>query len=146
MQGIRSYMGWNHIPDTASGATTSDYLTEFVFVNMANTTLLRHDSYLAYLNAGVKADTLHALCTAPLHLDTLFPDNVVKRVEEDITSFDKGRSSSVYKSRRYHPYERQDFKTDSHQERPDWKNLSHTQHRKQKGRQQYSSRPAKGQQ
>ena len=85
-------------------AKSMEHLTEFVFVNMANTTLLRRDSYLAYLKAGVKADTLHALRTAPLQLDTLFPDSVVKRAEEDITVFDKGRSSSVYKGRRYHPY------------------------------------------
>ena len=44
---------------------------EFVFVTMANTTLLRRDSYLAYLKAGVKADTLNALRTALLHLDTV---------------------------------------------------------------------------
>ena len=68
-------------------AKSMEYLTEFVFVTMANTTLIRRDSYLAYLKASVKADTLNALCTAPLHLDTLFPDNVVKRAEEDITSF-----------------------------------------------------------
>ena len=99
-------------------AKSMEHLTEFVFVNMANTTLLRRDSYLAYLKDGVKADTLHALRTAPLHLDTLFPDSVVKRAEEDITSFDKGQSSSVYKGRRYHPYERQDSKSDKHQDRP----------------------------
>ena len=46
-------------------AKSMEHLTEFVFVNMANTTLLRRDSYLAYLKAGVKADTLHALRTAP---------------------------------------------------------------------------------
>ena len=34
-----------------------EHLTEFVFVTMANTTLLRRDSYLAYLKAGVKAET-----------------------------------------------------------------------------------------
>ena len=127
-------------------AKSMEHLTEFIFVNMANTTLLRRDSYLDYLKAGVKADTLHALHTAPLQLDTLFPDSVVKRAEEDITGFDNCRSSSVYKGRRYRLYERQDSKTDSRQERPAWKNLSRTQHRKQKGRHQYSSRPAKGQQ
>ena len=127
-------------------AKSMEHLTEFVFVNMANATLLRRDSYLAYLKAGVKANNLHALRTAPLQLDTLFPDSVVKRAEEDITVFDKGRSSSVYKGRRYHPYERQESKTESRQDRPAWKNLSRTQRRKQKGRPQYSSRPAKGQQ
>ena len=97
-------------------AKSMEHLTEFVFVNMANTTLLRRDSYLAYLKAGVKADTLNALRTTPLHLDTLFPDNIVKRAEEDIATFDKGRSSSVYKGRRYHPYERQDSRSDKQQD------------------------------
>ena len=87
-------------------AKSMEHLTEFVFVTMANTTLLRRDSYLAYLKAGVKADTLNALRTAPLHLDTLFPDSVVKKAEDDISSFDKDRSTSVYKGRRYHPYKR----------------------------------------
>ena len=38
-------------------AKSMEHLTEFVFVNMANATLLRRDSYLSYLKAGVKADT-----------------------------------------------------------------------------------------
>ena len=123
-----------------------EHLTEFVFVNMANATQLRQDSYLSYLKAGVKADTVNALRTAPHQLDTLFPDSTVKRAEEDISGFDKGRSASVNKSRRYHPYERQESRSDKGRDRPAWKNLSRTQHRKIKGKQQYSSRPAKGQQ
>ena len=126
-------------------AKSMEHLTEFVFVNMANATLLRRDSYLSYLKAGVKADTLNALRTAPLHQDTLFPDSIVKRAEEDIASFNKGRSSSVYKGRRYHPYERQGQASDKKQDRPAWKNLSCSQRRRSKGKQQYS-RPAKGQQ
>ena len=47
-------------------AKAMEHLTDFVFVNMANTTLLRRDSYLSYLKAGVKADTLNALRAAPL--------------------------------------------------------------------------------
>ena len=123
-------------------AKSMEHLTEFVFVTMANTTLLRRDSYLAYLKAGVKADTLNALRIAPLHLDTLFLDSVIRKAEEDISSFEKGWSTSVYKGRRYHPYERQDSRPNKQQERPAWKNLSRTQRRKNnKGKQQYSSRP-----
>ena len=127
-------------------AKSMEHLTEFVFVNMANTTLLRRDSYLAYLKTGVKADTLNALRTAPLHTDTLFPDSSVKRAEENIADFDKGRSSAVYKNRRYHPYERQEQRSEKKQDKPVWKNLSRTYRRRNKGKQQYSSRPAKGQQ
>ena len=94
-------------------AKSIEHLTEFVFVNMANVTLLRRDSYLAYLKAGIKADTLAALRTAPLHISTLFPDIVIKRAEEDISNYDKGRSGSVYKKGRYHPYERPESKSDT---------------------------------
>ena len=94
-------------------AKSMEHLTDFVFVNLANTTLLRRDLYLQYLKAGVKADTLNALRTAPLQLETLFPDTVIKYAEEEISSFDKGRSTSVYKKRRYHPYEGEDTRSDT---------------------------------
>ena len=77
-------------------AKAKEHLTDFVFVNMANTALLRRDSYLSYLKAGVKADTLNALRPAPLELDTLFPDAIIKQAEEDIAAFDRNRSGSVY--------------------------------------------------
>ena len=127
-------------------AKAMEHLTDFVFVNLANTTLLRRDSYLSYPKVGVKADTMNALRSAPLELDTLFPDSVIKQAE-DITSFDRNRSGSVYKKGRYHPYERQDKKSDSGKpDRPAWKNVSHSQYKRGKGKPQYSSRPAKGQQ
>ena len=117
-------------------AKAMEHLTDFIFVNMANTTLLRRDSYLSYLKAGVKADTLNALRSAPLELDTL-----IKQAEEDIAAFDRNRSGSVYKKGRYHPYERQDRKSDSKkQDQPAWKNISfHGQHRRGKDKHQYSS-------
>ena len=99
-------------------ARAMEHLTDFVFVNVANTTLLRRDSYLSYLKAGVKADTLNALRAAPLDLDTLFPDKIVKQAEEDIAAFDRNRSGSVYKKGRYHPYERQDKKSGQWQTGP----------------------------
>ena len=117
-----------------------EHLTDFVFVNMANVTLLRRDSYLDDLKAGIKADTLAALRTAPppppppLHLPTLFPDIVIKEAEEDISNYDKGRSGSVYKKGRYHPYERTESKQDSKkQDRPAWKNLSRGHNKEAKG-------------
>ena len=129
-------------------AKSMEHLTDFVFVNLAKTTLLRRDSYISYLKAGVKADTLNALRSAPLQLDTLFPDNVIKQAEDDIANFDKRCSGSIYKKGCYHPYERQDRKPDSKkQDRAAWKNLSsHGGHRRGKGKHQYSSRRAKGQQ
>ena len=128
-------------------AKSMEHLTDSVFVNMANVTLLRRDSYLAYLKAGIKADTLAALRTAPLHISTLFPDTALKQAEEDISKYDKGRSGSVYKKGCYHPYERQESKSDNRkQDRPAWKNISRGHNNRSKGKHQYSSRPAKGQQ
>ena len=123
-------------------AKSMQHLTDFVFVNMANvTTLLRRDSYLSYLKAGVMVDTLNTLRSAPLQLDTLFPDNIIKQAEEDIAAFDKSRPGSVYKKGRYHLYERQDRKSDSKkQDRPAWKNISsHGHNQRGKGKHQYSS-------
>ena len=42
-------------------ARTMQDLSEAVFINMANFTLARRDSYLDYLHAGVKQDTVNAL-------------------------------------------------------------------------------------
>ena len=61
-------------------ATSMEHLTDSV--NMANVTLLRRDSYLAYLKAGIKADALAALRTAPIHISTLFPDTALKQAEK----------------------------------------------------------------
>ena len=128
-------------------AKSMEHLTDSDFVNMANVTLLRRDSYLAYLKAGIKADTLAALRTAPLHISTLFPDTALKQAEEDISNADKGRSGSVYKKGCYHPYERQESKSDNRrQARPAWKNISRGHNKRSKGEHQYSLLPAKGQQ
>ena len=125
-----------------------EHLTYFVFVNMANLTLIRRDSYLSYLKAGIKPDTLAALRTAPLQLAILFLDSVNKQAEEDIASCDKGRLGSMYKKGHYHLYKHSEKKSDNkRQDRPARKNISsHGQSRRGKGRYQYSSRPAKGQQ
>ena len=128
-------------------AKSMEHLTDFVFVTMANTTLLRRDSYLAYLKAGIKADTMAALRTALVHLSTLFPHSVLKQAEEDISAFNKGWSGSTYKKNRFHPYERPETKPDNRQQdRLAWKNLSRGHHKRNKGKRQYSSHPAKGQQ
>ena len=71
-------------------AKSMEHLTNFVFVKMANLTLTRRDSYLSYLKAGIKPDTLPALRMAPIHLAILLPDTVIKRVEEDIARRQEG--------------------------------------------------------
>ena len=127
-------------------AKSMEHLTDSVFMNMANVTLLRRDSYLAYLKAGIKAETLAALRTAPLHISTLFLDTAPKQAE-DLSNAGKCRSGSLYKKGRYQPYERQDSKSDNRrQDRLAWKNISRGHNKRNKGKHQYSSQPAKGQQ
>ena len=65
-------------------AMTMQDLSEGMFISMANFTLARRDSYLDYLHAGVKQDTLTALRTAPVHLHSLFPNQLITKVEEEI--------------------------------------------------------------
>ena len=73
---------------TQSMAKTSEHLSDFVFVTVANTTLARRDSYLSHLNTRIKPDTLAALRKGPLHIPTFFPDAALKQAEQDIANFE----------------------------------------------------------
>ena len=66
-------------PITQAMACTMQNLSENIFINMVNLILARRDRYLEYLQAGVKQNTLTALCTAPLHLQSLFLDQLLER-------------------------------------------------------------------
>ena len=87
--------------------------SEGVFISMANLTLARRDSYLEYLHAGVKQDTLTALRTAPVHLQSLFPDQLLTKAEEEISRSEERRSSGQSHRRqgRFHPYAPSDRST-----------------------------------
>ena len=97
---------------TQAMAKTLEHLTDFVFVTVANTTLIRRDSYLSHLKMGIKPDTLAALRTGPLHTATLFPDTVLKQAEQDIANFESKGQIHSGKKGRFHPYERQDKRSD----------------------------------
>ena len=60
-------------------------MSDFVFINMANVNLLRFDSYKELVWHGVKVDTLAVLRNLPLHMTSLFPDDVIPKAEEDIS-------------------------------------------------------------
>ena len=78
-------------------AKTIEHLSEFVFINVANMALARRDAYLAHVKAGFKQDTLSALRQAPIHLAKLFPDQTLKRADEDIVQFEnKGRPAQNF--------------------------------------------------
>ena len=109
---------------TQATAKTLEHLTDFVFVTVANTTLIRRDAYLSHLKMGIKPDTLSALRTGPLHIATLFPDTVLKQAEQDIANFESKGQVHSGKKGRYHPYERQDKRPDYRKpDRPSWKNI-----------------------
>ena len=76
-------------------------LSEGISIDMANLTLARRDIYLEYLRAGVKQDTLTALCTAPLHLQSLFWDQL--EAEEEVSQRHSSDNSDR-KPARYYPY------------------------------------------
>ena len=100
-------------------ASTMQDLSEGVFISMANFTLVRRDSYLEYLHAGVKQDTLTALRTAPIHPHSLFPDNLLIKAEDEVPRSEERRSAGQLhrKPSRFHPYASNDKL--SHQ--TDWK-------------------------
>ena len=60
---------------------------------MANLTLAHRDSYLEFMHGGVKPNTLAALCTAPVHLHSLFPDSLLVKAEDEISCSEERRSS-----------------------------------------------------
>ena len=76
-------------------ARTMQDLSEGVFISLANFTLARVDSYLEYLHAGVKQNMLSALRTAPVHLQSLFLDQLLIKAEEEVSRSEERRSSGL---------------------------------------------------
>ena len=138
---------------TQAMARTMQDLSEGVFINVANLTLTRRDSYLDYLKAGIKQDTLNALRTAPLHMSTLFPDHLISKAEEEIRHHEEKRTSgpSHKGSQRFHPYHQPGKQQQPDQDRksglPAWKQLGRRRgQRSHRGKTaSYSQRPAKTQ-
>ena len=119
-------------------ARTMQDLSEGIFISMANFTVAHRDSYLEYLHAGVKQDTLNALRTSPVHLNSLFPDQLITKAEEEICRSEE-RCSSGQSHRRqgcFHPYAPSD-KSANHLDRksgvPAWKQIRDKQ-QSRKGR------------
>ena len=84
---------------------TMQDLSEGVFISMANLTLARRDSYLEYIHAGIKQDSLTALCTAPIHLQSLFPGQLLVKAEEVSHSEERHLSGTSHrKPSCYYPY------------------------------------------
>ena len=87
-------------------ARTMQDLSEGVFICVTNFTLARRDSYLDYLHVSVKQDTLNALRTAPVYLQSLFLDQLLIKAEVEVAGSEERRSSSQShrKPGHFHPY------------------------------------------
>ena len=70
------------------------HLSDFTFTQVANFTLVRRDSYLEHLKAGVKPDTFSALRNCPLNGYTLVPDAVIRKAEDDIAQHEAAKRTS----------------------------------------------------
>ena len=131
-------------------ARTMQDLSEGVFINIANFTLARRDSYLDYLHAGVKQDTVNALRTSPVYLNTLFPDQLISKAEEEISRSEERRSSGTSHRHQgcFHPYAASDKSTGHHNRKnvPAWKQIKDKQQaRKSRCKAStFSQKPAKG--
>ena len=136
---------------TQAMARTMQDLSDGVFVNMANLTLARRDSYLDFVWSGIKHDTLMSLRPAPLHMSALFPDHIIAKAEEEIRHFeDKRTPGPTRKAPRYHPYAQSTKQHHQQSEQtptlPAWKQLRRRGHRSTRGKaSSFSQRPAKTQ-
>ena len=108
------------------------HLSEGIFMSMANFTLGRRDSFLNYLHAVVKQNTVHTLRTSPVHLNSLFPDQLITKAEEEICRSEE-RHSSITSHRHqgcFHPYTASD-KSTGHSDRKSnllaWKQIKDKQ-------------------
>ena len=120
-----------------------------VFISVANFTFARRDSYLDYLHT--KQDTLTALRTAPVHLQSLFPDQLLIKAEEEVARSEERHSSSQShrKPGHFHPCASNDkslLQQDRKSSLPAWKQIrEHQQSKKSRGKPSiFSQKLAKG--
>ena len=80
-------------------------LLEGIYINIDNLTLARRDSYMDYLGASIKQDTLTGLRNAPLHMHSLFSHQLLGKAEE-ISQHEERLSSGTSQKKpcHYHPY------------------------------------------
>ena len=134
---------------TQAMARTMQDLSDGLFINVANLTLARRDSYLDFVKMGIKQDTLMLLRSAPLHTSALFPDHIISKAEEEIRHFeDKRTPLPSRKAPCYHPYaqnvkpRQQD--TEQKSTLPAWKQLRRRGRRSNRGKvSSFSQRLAK---
>ena len=99
-QAVDKLVTFNRSISQAMARAVQD-LSEGVFISVANFTLARKQLYLEYLHAGVKQDTLTALRTAHVHLQSLFLDQLLIKAEEEVA---RSVHLASQTAGRFHPY------------------------------------------
>ena len=105
-------------------------VTDAVFNDLTNIVLLRRDSYLEHLRLGVRPDTAIALRGAPIHLETLFADDIVAKAEKEVVEYDnRPPPPRRDRDRGGHPYRSSGNSGNSGSQQPqkrkdDWKKVS----------------------
>ena len=135
---MRSFMNWHKIPEFETVSSTADD-NPFAGARVQPTG-----------KVSVKQDTVNALRTSPVHLNALFPDQLITKAEEEISRSEERRSSGTSHRHqgRFHPYAARDKSTGHHDRKnlPAWKQIKDEQQaRKSRGKAStFSQKPAKG--
>ena len=117
---LRDLMAFHQKVSIAMG-TSLQHLADNLFVHLSNLILIRRDSYLEFVKAGVKQDTTNLLRNAPLFGYGLFPDAAIMTAEQDIQKHETSSGSqrpgpgasqttSWRGAHRYRPYDAKDRK------------------------------------
>ena len=103
---LKTLCGQNQGQGSRTNAAGSGGVRILGDLQLVNFSLARRGSYLEFICGGVKPDTLTALCTAPVHLHSLFPDSLLVKALDEISRSEERRSSgsSHWKPGRFHPY------------------------------------------
>ena len=134
---------------TSSVSNVIRDITDGTLANLANTVLMRRDSYLEGLKPGVSLETLGKLRAGPFHSETLFEEDTLARAEEELRQAEsKPRQALERKDRsasRYQPYPNKP-KDDSGSNRSDWRRFAKKKSHSAPKVKSQVSKPAKGQQ
>ena len=104
-------------------------LTDTAFHDLANIVLLRRDAYLDNLKLGVKPDTAALLRLAPVHLNTLFAEDVVTKAEKEVSDYDNRMAPPRRdRERSSHPYKHSTWnqggrRAQRREDKPAWKQV-----------------------
>ena len=106
LSNIVTAVEFNHQLTTSIFGALED-LSDGIFTNLANSVLMRRESFLDSLKPGINTDTLCKLRSGPFHTETLFSEEAISQAEDDLRHLEQ-RSRPEKQDRpsaRYHPYQ-----------------------------------------